>query len=112
MTGEPRRHVTERGCTLTVIPASEHLGDGVLLHMRMEQEGDGRFAEVYLNPADMQWLAGELGLASLSEYKARVRDLLSSVCDCTEEPHERGSQKCAYPPEPFRERHHLTREEE
>lgn len=53
---DPPEHVTERGCTLTVIDAPEELGEGVLLRMRMKQVGGGRFWEVYLAPEDVRWL--------------------------------------------------------
>jgi hypothetical protein len=50
------RYVTPLGCTLLVHEAPPHLGPGVLLILRMEQEGDGREAEVYLDPASQVWL--------------------------------------------------------
>ena len=50
------RFVTELGCTIMVVPAPDHLGDGVLMTLRMEQSGDGRWCEVYLNRENMRTL--------------------------------------------------------
>lgn len=53
-------HVTQYGCTLRVFDAPDHIGNGVMLLGRMEQEDDGRHFEVYLSPDDMRWLSQEL----------------------------------------------------
>lgn len=50
------KFVSDLGCTITVAKAEEHLGDGVILELRMEQEGDGRRAEVYLSEFDIPML--------------------------------------------------------
>jgi hypothetical protein len=49
-------HVTPLGCTLNVYPAPEHLGPGVMLSLTMKQPGDGRYAEVYLDPESISFL--------------------------------------------------------
>jgi hypothetical protein len=48
---------TPLGCTVRLAPAPEHLGEGMMLYLTMEQEGDGRHAEVYLSPANCQQIA-------------------------------------------------------
>jgi hypothetical protein len=50
------RFITEFGCTIIVVPAPDHLGDGVLMTLRMEQAGDGRWCEVYLDRENMRTL--------------------------------------------------------
>lgn len=67
---DPHEFVTALGCTICVADAAEaypmndqfKLDHGVILRLRMKQEGDGRHAEVYLNPRDMRLLAGILNL--------------------------------------------------
>jgi hypothetical protein len=48
-----KRFVSALGCTVSTVPAPDHLGAGVLLRLRMDQPGDGREAEVYLSPEDI-----------------------------------------------------------
>lgn len=53
-------HTTELGCTLKVVDAPLHLGDGVILRGQMKQPDDGRTFEVYLSQEDLHWLAQQL----------------------------------------------------
>lgn len=55
--------VTTTGCTIHVWDAPAHLGSGQVLHIRMDQPGDGRQAEVYLDPAALERLAVTLTAA-------------------------------------------------
>lgn len=43
------RFVTALGCTLSMSAPPDHLGPGAMLRLYMNQPGDNRFAEVYLN---------------------------------------------------------------
>ena len=52
--------VTPLGCIVTVIEAPEHLGDGVLLNLRMASPLDNRRAEVFLDKDSMEKLKGLL----------------------------------------------------
>jgi hypothetical protein len=54
------RFVTELGCTVIVVPAPEHLGDGALVVFRMDQPGDGRSTEVYLSKKNIEQLTDAL----------------------------------------------------
>lgn len=44
---------TPLGAVVRLIPAPEHLGDGVLLVLSMKDPQDRRTAEVYLDPDSM-----------------------------------------------------------
>jgi ABC-type uncharacterized transport system ATPase subunit len=48
--------VTPLGCTVWVLHAPEHLGEGVLLTLSV----DTRYAEVYLDPESMRRLRAAL----------------------------------------------------
>ena len=61
------KFTSELGCTIRAIKAPDHLGDGVLLELRMEQDGDGRRAEVYLSESDVLMLKFILTEVSLSD---------------------------------------------
>jgi hypothetical protein len=50
------RFVSALGCTVRVLSTAElsfKPGPGVLMSLRMNQPGDGRYAEVYLNEKDI-----------------------------------------------------------
>lgn len=51
---------TPLGCTVTVQPAPAWMVPGVLLMLTMKQPGDGRHAEVYLDPGSMALLVTAL----------------------------------------------------
>lgn len=48
------RFVTSTGCTVKLLPAYSHLGQGAMLILR--KPGDDRTAEVYLNDTDLEQL--------------------------------------------------------
>lgn len=50
---------TPLGCHVTVVPADEHLGDGVILGYRMTPPDD-RWAEVFLDRESMDILRAAL----------------------------------------------------
>lgn len=52
--------LTPLGCTVTVYEAPEHLGEGVLLNLRMAGPLDNRRAEVFLDKDSMEKLKGLL----------------------------------------------------
>lgn len=54
------RFEVPNGPVVMVLSAPEHLGPGVLLHMRMPEADDGRVAEVYLPTEFADMLAGLL----------------------------------------------------
>lgn len=59
------KFTTKTGCTMQVLRANDgehdHLGPGVMLTLRMEQAGDYRWAEVYLDPEAVAELVDSLG---------------------------------------------------
>jgi hypothetical protein len=64
---ESDRFVSALGCTVRVLPTAElsfKPGPGVLMSLRMNQPGDGRYAEVYLNEENI----GEL-ITLLQEHR-------------------------------------------
>jgi hypothetical protein len=58
VTDEPFTFVSELGCTVSLRPPPDHLDHcGAMLRLRMEQDGDGRWMELYLSPENLSELA-------------------------------------------------------
>jgi hypothetical protein len=66
MSGQPEfpRYVTQTGCTMQVLPPysldPEEVQGRRILHLTMEQPGDGRHVEIMLNPQERLWLSETL----------------------------------------------------
>lgn len=71
------RFVTETGCTVAVVDAGRD-GDAVVV-LRMEQEGDGRRAEVILTRAERRQLARSLAPELAHDMPAELFNEVTSL---------------------------------